>query len=98
MGYSVYIRKYRKKVLSITAFALPDRRSEGSMTPLRLPAPSDQRTRVMTVEELRRQALTRLQKRLRMVDELIRSLENYQRAQVNLRGNCTPISQSRKCS
>jgi len=69
------------------------------MTPLTLrAAASDQRTRIISVETLRSQTLARLRERLRTVDELIRSLENYERVRMNLRGNCTPISQSRKCS
>ena len=69
------------------------------MTPLRItPIASDQRSRVLTVEALRRQALARLHKRLRTVDELIRSLENYERVKVSLRANGTSISHSRKCS
>jgi len=68
------------------------------MMPLTAAAPSDQRTRVMSVETLRRQALARLQRRLRVVDELIRSLENYERVKVNRRAECTSITRSRKCS
>jgi hypothetical protein len=68
------------------------------MTPLIPPATSDQRTRVISVEALRRQALARLQKRLRTVNELIWSLENYEQVKMSLRADCTPISQSRKCS
>lgn len=67
------------------------------MMPL-TPAPSYHRTRVISVETLRRQALARLHKRLRTVNALIRSLENYQRAKVSRRIDCTPIGRSRKCS
>jgi len=69
------------------------------MTPLTFPAAhSDQRSRVIPVEALRRQTLARLQRRLRTVDELIRSLEHYERERMNPSANCTPINQSRKCS
>jgi SOS response regulatory protein OraA/RecX len=67
------------------------------MTPL-TPTASEQRTRVISVETLRRQALARLHKRLRTVDELIRSLENYERVRVSQRVDCAPIIRSRKCS
>ena len=67
------------------------------MTPL-TPAAWGQRTRVISVEILRRQALARLYKRLRTVDELIRSLENYERVRVSQRVDCSPITRSRKCS
>jgi transposase len=62
------------------------------------PAAGGQRTRVISVETLRRQALARLYKRLRTVDELIRSLENYERVRVSQRVDCSPITRSRKCS
>jgi transposase len=67
------------------------------MTPL-TPTASEQRTRVISVETLRRQALARLHNRLRTVDELIRSLENYERVRVSKRVDCAPIIGSRKCS
>ena len=68
------------------------------MTPLTPPVSAHQRTRVICVETLRRQALARLHKRLRVVDELIRSLENYERAKARERIDCTSITRSRKCS
>jgi hypothetical protein len=50
------------------------------MTPLTLPSPaSAERSRLMPVDLLRRQALERLYMRRETVDNLIRSLENYQR-------------------
>jgi SOS response regulatory protein OraA/RecX len=67
------------------------------MTPLTPHAPH-QRTRVISVEALRRQALARLHKRLRTVDELIRSLESYERVRLTQRVDCAPIIRSRKCS
>ena len=68
------------------------------MTPLSPATPSNHLTRVVSVETLRRQALARLHKRLRTVDALIRSLENYQRAKVSKRLDSAPIVRSRKCS
>jgi transposase len=68
------------------------------MTPLTPASTTDQRTRVVSVETLRRQALARLHKRLRTVDALIRSLENYERVKASQRANCAPIIRSRKCS
>jgi hypothetical protein len=68
------------------------------MTPLTPVASTHQRRRVISVETLRRQALALLHKRLRTVDELIRSLENYERAKARGRVDCTSIIRSRKCS
>ena len=68
------------------------------MTPLTPAATTYHRKRVISVETLRRQALARLHKRLRTVDELIRSLENYERAKLSPRADCGPIVRSRKCS
>jgi hypothetical protein len=56
------------------------------------------RARVVSVDALRRQALARLHKRLRTVDALIRSLEDYERVKMSQRVDCTPIIRSRKCS
>ena len=68
------------------------------MAPLTPASTTDPRTRVISVETLRRQALARLHKRLRTVDALIRSLENYERVKTSHGTNCTPIIRSRKCS
>jgi len=68
------------------------------MTPLTPASTTYRRTRVISVETARRQALARLHKRLRTVNELIRSLENYELAKINQRVDCTPIIRSRKCS
>ena len=69
------------------------------MMPLTLPSPaSAERSRLMPVEILRRQALERLYERRETVDNLIRSLEDYQRSQVQTRPACVEISSRRKCS
>jgi hypothetical protein len=68
------------------------------MTPLTPAASMRQRTQVISVETLRRQALARLHKRLRIVDELVRSLENYKRNKASRRDDRVSIIRSRKCS
>lgn len=69
------------------------------MMPLPLPSPaSAERSRLMPVEVLRRQALERLYERRDTVENLIRSLEDYQRTQVETRPTCVEISSRRMCS
>jgi hypothetical protein len=69
------------------------------MTPLMLPhVASEQRSRLMPVDALRRQALERLYQRRDTVDNLIRSLEDYQRTQSSARPECIDINARRKCS
>ena len=69
------------------------------MTPLTLPPPASiERSRLMPVDVLRRQALARLYERRETVDNLIRSLEDYQRSQSGVRPACIEISARRKCS
>lgn len=69
------------------------------MTQLRLPSPaSAERHRLLQVDDLRRQALARLYERRETVNDLIRSLENYQRTQADTRCQCIDISARRKCS
>ena len=72
------------------------------MTPLMLPSPaSPERSRLLPVDVLRRQALARLYERRETVDNLIRSLENYQRSQSGTKSACLnidDISARRKCS
>ena len=69
------------------------------MTSLMLPPPaSTERSRLMPVDALRRQALARLYERRDTVDNLIRSLENYQRSQSGTRPACIEITARRKCS
>jgi transposase len=68
------------------------------MTPLTPASTTYRRTRVVSVENVRRQALARLHKRLRTVNALIRSLENYEQVKMSERVNCTPIIRSQKCS
>jgi predicted short-subunit dehydrogenase-like oxidoreductase (DUF2520 family) len=48
-------------------------------------------------DEVRRRALERLYLRKAAVDELIRSLQNYQEAQ-RAKAPCIPFSEVRKCS
>ena len=70
------------------------------MTPLLLPPPaSTDRSRLLPVDELRRQALARLYQRRDTVDTLIRSLEDYQRTQAHAATVCVvDISARRRCS
>lgn len=69
------------------------------MMPLMLPSPaSAERGRLMPVDTLRRQALARLYERRQTVDNLIRSLEDYQRAKTAARPACLEITAHRKCS
>ncbi len=67
--------------------------------PLMLPSPdSSERTKTVPVNSLRRQALARLYRRRETVENLIRSLENYEQAQTGHRMNCVSITAGRKCS
>ena len=69
------------------------------MTPLTLPSPaSAERSRLMPVDVLRQQALARLYERRETVDNLIRSLEDYERARSTGRAPCLDITALRKCS
>ena len=68
------------------------------MMPLTLPSPaSAERSRLMPVEILRRQALERLYERRETVENLIRSLEDYQRSQTETRPACVEISSRQRC-
>lgn len=68
------------------------------MMPLMLPSPaSAERSRLMPVDVLRQQALARLYERRETVDNLIRSLENYQRTKVESQPVCVSITARRKC-
>ena len=67
--------------------------------PLMLPSPgSSERSRALPVNLLRRQALARLYRRRDTVENLIRSLEDYQRLKAGHGGICLDISAGRKCS
>jgi hypothetical protein len=69
------------------------------MTPLTLPLPASlERSRLMPVDLLRRQALARLYERRDTVDNLIRTLEDYQRSQSGAQSGCIEITARRRCS
>lgn len=69
------------------------------MTPLTLPSPASlEKSRLLPVDVLRRQALARLYQRRETVDNLIRSLENYQRSQSGTRPACIEITARQRCS
>jgi hypothetical protein len=54
-----------------------------------LPPPSSpERSRLLSVDLIRRRALERLYRRRFAVEELIRSLEQYQLARENIPGQC----------
>jgi hypothetical protein len=66
---------------------------------LALPAPSTaERNRLLSVDALRRRALERLYLRKAAVDDLIRSLEDYQTAAQPARAEVLPFTAGRKCS
>ena len=68
------------------------------MTPLTLPSPaSAERSRLMPVDLLRRQALERLYTRRDTVDNLIRSLEDYQKSKTAAPPACIEITAHRTC-
>jgi len=58
-------------------------------------ADSTERSRLLSVNELRRQALDRLYRRRDAVDDLIRSLETYSQTRNT---DCVELSSGRKCS
>ncbi len=69
------------------------------MLPLTLPSPtSATRSRLVSVNDSRQEALNRLYERREVVDNLIRSLEDYERAKAVRRGMCIEITAGRKCS
>lgn len=70
------------------------------MMPLTLPSPaSAERSRLLPVDVLRRQALARLYERRDTVENLIRSLEDYQRTQDGTKSvRIDEITVRRKCS
>jgi hypothetical protein len=60
--------------------------------PIILPPPSSpERSRLLSVDHIRRRALERLYRRRVAVEELIRSLEDYQVAQEDLPGECISL-------
>ena len=69
------------------------------MMPLVLPSPaSAERNRAGSVNSLRRQALERLYRRRETLENLIRSLEDYQDAKTARRAVCLDINAVRKLS
>jgi hypothetical protein len=57
-----------------------------------LPPPSSpERSRLLSVDHIRRRALERLYRRRFAVEELIRSLEDYQIAQEDVPGECISL-------
>lgn len=57
-----------------------------------LPPPSSpERSRLLSVDHIRRRALERLYRRRFAVEELIHSLEEYQLSQENVPGECVTL-------
>jgi hypothetical protein len=69
------------------------------MMPIALPsASSAERSRLLSADLIRRRALERLYERKAAVEDLIRSLEDYQRSKEPVRAECIPFSAVRKYS
>ena len=67
--------------------------------PTLLPLPtSEERSRLLTVDFIRRRALDRLYQRKAAVESLIQSLEDYQRAQDTLVAAPVEFTAARMCS
>jgi len=63
--------------------------------PIVLPPPSSpERSRLLSVDLIRRRALERMYRRRVAVEELIRSLEEYELAKQNLPGECICFDRS----
>lgn len=69
-------------------------------SPIMLPSSfSEQRNRLLSVDLIRRRALDRLYQRRATVEDLIQSLEDYQRCREGQEtAQCIPFSARRKCS
>jgi len=69
-----------------------------SPIPITLPLPtSAERSRLLSVDAIRRRALDRLYERRSAVQDLIRSLEDYQRSKDGRLAECVVFSARRKC-
>jgi len=69
------------------------------MSPIPLPAAdASERSRLLSVDVIRRRALQRLYERRTAVDTLIQSLEDYQRAKATMTTAPTIFTAERKCS
>jgi hypothetical protein len=65
---------------------------------LSFPVQPHQRCRVTSADSIRRRALARLYERRSAVDQLIRSLERYQRDQATLRTRCVDVTDGKTSS
>lgn len=66
---------------------------------LALPADASiERSRLIPAEFIRRRALDRLYERKAAIEDLIRSLEDYERVNRPRAAECVPFNASRKCS
>jgi hypothetical protein len=69
------------------------------MMPIPLPAAdASERSRLLAVDVIRRRALQRLYERRSAVDNLIQSLEDYQRSNQSTTATPLSFSDARKCS
>jgi hypothetical protein len=62
------------------------------------PADSAERSRLLAVDMIRKRALERLYARRSAVDDLIRSLENYQQCKSPSMAGCVEFKVARTCS
>lgn len=62
------------------------------------PADSAERSRLLAVDTIRRRALERLYARREAVNDLIRSLENYQNCQSSSLAACLKFTHAQTCS
>jgi hypothetical protein len=67
--------------------------------PISLPAPTTpERVRLLSMDSIRQRALERLYERRAAVDNLIQSLEDYERAKESRGANCIDITSRRRWS
>lgn len=67
--------------------------------PISLPAANtEERIRLLSMDVIRRRALERLYERRDAVDNLIHSLEDYERCRESRQAICIEINARRKCS
>ena len=69
------------------------------MTPIMFPTPSSaERIRLISSDFIRARALERLYERKAAVEDLIRSLQDYQRSNAPRRAECIEFSAPPRCS
>ena len=69
------------------------------LMPIELPrTTSAERSRLLSVDDVRTRALERLYQRREVISDLIESLEDYQRIKRIREANCIQLSAVRRCS